>query len=161
MSSSVVGTLILTFILVSIMLCFFGFCIYMIVSPKRAFKKQQAFFRSKGIINGATYKHVAGLPIPEGALCNVYEYNDLVEIESGNSKFNLMIDKIIDIVIVHNMIAHHGHKPIPGPIHLVFTYVSDDAIKNVSFYVNTNLAVANHLANSVKSRLTLEASVDL
>lgn len=47
----------------------------------------------------AAFHHLAGLPIPEDTICQVYSTPRGIEIVANGQQFNLAKDKIIDITI--------------------------------------------------------------
>lgn len=79
------------------------FCIRMAIITSKLQKQRKLSMNNKlndlGAYLKGTYKHIAGLSLPENTFCNVYVCDDKVVIEGNGVTFNLPKEKITDVCI--------------------------------------------------------------
>ena len=109
----------------------------------------------------ATVKHVVGLPVAENSFCTLKYIEDCIKIESGNSIFNLPLEKITDMTTTTDVDIQRqyvssvggavGGLVLFGPLgamvggrakkkehtkitnYFIITYKDNDEIKYISF----------------------------
>lgn len=183
---STIGELLPFLIVIGICLLFSIFCIRMFVVTSKAkaqAKKQRGDLISSGVVNMALGSHMAGLPLPEGTLCNIYEYSDKYVMKANGSDFSLAKEKIIDLSIktdaeitsqyVSSVGGAVAGAVLFGPLgaivggrakqkkdrtiynYLIFTFKKDESVDYISFDVTKTYMRAAKLCNSFKNSQNL------
>lgn len=67
------------------------------VNKEKRAKQQE--LENRGLTASTFGKHVHGLPMPEGKICEIYSFPEKVEIKSDHMQFNLDKTKITDVTI--------------------------------------------------------------
>ena len=158
--------------------------VYEVITAKKRKAKKDAKLRAKEqdmlskdiMISG---KHITGLPIAEGVLCNVKYLADRIEIIQGGNTFNLNLSKITDITTttdkeiqkqyVSSVGGAVGGAVLFGPLgamiggrvkeknntiitnYLIITYMDDDQVKYISFEYNFSMDVMMFIKKFVAS----------
>lgn len=182
MGQSTVGEMLPYLIVIGILFLICIFCFRMIVvtsRQKREAKKRKLELRSSGVINMAAGSLMAGLPLAEGTVCDIYEYGDKVVFKAGGSDFNLDKEKITDTSIkTDREITSQYVSSIGGAVagaflfgplgamvggrakqkksnkvsqYLIFTYLKEGSVDYISFDVTANYSQAFRISNNFKN----------
>lgn len=193
MGQSTVGEMLPYLIIIGILFLICIFCVRMIVvtsRQKRKVKKRNKELMASGVINIASGNLMAGLPLAEGTLCDIYEYGDKVLFKASGSDFNLDKEKITDIDIKTDQeITSQYVSSIGGAVagaflfgtlgamvggrakqkktrkisqYLIFTYLKDGSVDYISFDVTVNYFQAFKISDKFKNGSSAATfSVDL
>lgn len=134
--------------------------------------QQQTYIVSRNDIILKKCAHMTGLPIAEGASCDIVQSDDCI-IVRGGSEFRLWYGKITDITIktdaeIRQAYASRG-AALFGPLgaivcgraqttqtiasFLIFTYSADGGVVYISFDVSRDVLKARRLEMLVKSKI--------
>ncbi len=157
------------------------FCIVAISKGVKEGKKindqKQELFNSGATIL-ASFNHFNGLPIAEGALCQVVSFPDKLKFKSGGIDFDLEKNKITDICIkseaeiqqqyVSSVGGAVGGAVLFGPIgamiggrakkkttktitsYMIITYMKDEEVKYIAFDILNQSSIANRFVKEFK-----------
>ena len=189
-------------ILIAILVLLFVFCFYMAVKTSKAKRKAKKILKQAKIdlnkqmkenkaSHVASFKHMTGLPAPEGSLCTLFLCPDKIEIDCNGTKFNLNKSKIISVdmktdveiqkqyvssiggavggAVVFGalgaMIGGRAKEKKSSIIHtyLIFSYKKDEDIDYISFDITNCLPKATKFIEDFRSQNQdkLPNSIDL
>ncbi|MDR1160233.1 MAG: hypothetical protein LBK69_06370 [Syntrophomonadaceae bacterium] len=157
-------------VLILIILLYINFLVKESNKKRKAKEALEKEMKARNATLSSSFKHVAGLPIPENTICQVYATPKGIEIVANGQQFNLAKEKIIDVSkrtdveiqkqLVSSAGGAVGGALLFGPVgaliggrtktkdakkvsnYLIFTYQKDDEPQYVGFDIENSTSLA-------------------
>lgn len=164
------------FCLIVIIICII--CLTAISKARKIQKNQIQEMKNNGASIVAAFNHFNGLPLAEGALCQVVSFPDKLIFKSGGIDFDLEKSRITDICIkseteIQQQYVSSAGGAVAGAVmfgalgaliggrakkkttrtitsYLIITYMKDEEVKYIAFDVLNQFNVANRFVKEFK-----------